>query len=234
MRSTQEAFNHTDGLAGQTPQAHAYGIRSLSLLRDAQDTSPVMVFEYGLDYEEAELGNGTDTVVGQVPASSLPEGTFTLGRVVLSHIRYNVAAVMHANGNNLPGTFQNLHILGNNVTLGQTTYQLGDYKYTFSSVAGDFTQTGSNGAIPTVTAAGGVRLVQEGAEVVLYLPVNIVSSASVQSDMDVAFVLNTDKCFRWQDDEDTAGNATDVLDATPIGTEPVLHFGANSYAATLQ
>ncbi len=233
VRATTEPFTHTDSLAGQTPRQHIYGIRALSLYRTAADPAPLLLFDHGNNFVEAPLANGSDTVVGRVAAATLPDDTFTMGRVVLSHIGYHVDAVMHASGNNLPGTFRNLHVFGNNVLLDAQTFQRGDYRYVFSSIAGDFTQQGANGPLPSVSAANGVSLVQEGDEVVLYLPANIVTSPDVQADVNVSFTLNTDKCFRWQDQE-VAGNALNVFDTTPGSTEPVLKFGANSYLVTMQ
>jgi len=51
MRADTLPFAHDDGLAGETPIAHASGMRKLQLFRDIDDPSPVTIFDCGIQKE---------------------------------------------------------------------------------------------------------------------------------------------------------------------------------------
>jgi hypothetical protein len=233
MRGTEAPFSHTDGRAGQTPRQHVEGIRSFSVLRQRNDPSPVLVFDHGSGYVEAGLNEGDDTIVGQANVADLPAGHFAVGRVVLSHQRYIVTSTMHATGHNLPGEFRNLHILGNDVTIDQATFQRGDYRFVFHTGGQDWTQQGSQGTTPNVAPGSRIDMVVEGEETALYFELGLDISPEVTSDVHASITLNMHHCFRW-DDEELTGYAADVFDSTPTGFEPVRQFGANTYTITFE
>ena len=155
LRATTAPFAHSDGLAGQTPIAHSSGMRSFQLFKDAADPSPLTVFDYGTGFVEAGYDDGDDTVVAEVDPQGLVAGTYTIGRVVHSHVRYRVAATMHASGYVLPGEFDNLQVMSDETLLDGVLRDRGYYEYVFHALGNDYPQTGNDAPVPEYLGSGG-------------------------------------------------------------------------------
>jgi hypothetical protein len=229
MRANTKPFAHTDGLSGQTPIAHASGMRKFQLLKDASDPSPVTIFDYGTGFVEAGYNDGDDTVVATVPIKTLTTGVYTVGRTVHSHVRYQVSATVHAFGLNVPGTFDNVQVMSDDTLLDGVMRNAGHYDYRFTAAGQSYPATGENAPVPTYLDTGGFGVKFESGEWAYYFPVALTLSPDVPTDVDMVMEVNMYQSFRWQD-QGGAGNAAGVFDVTPPTFEPVLRFGANSYA----
>ena len=233
MRSTTAAFTHTDGLSGQTPIAHTSGIKSLQLLRDPNDDNPLTVFDFGQDAMEVDYADGADTLVYTADSAELPTATFTIARVVHSWVKYRIEATMHASGFDLPGEFDNFQALSDNTMYEGTLYQSGDYEYLFDAGSMTFPASGSDAPVPEYEVGGGFSVRFEDGEWAYYFPVNLPVTSELTSDLTLVLEVNMHESFRWMD-EPTAGFTDGVFDATPTTFEPVLQFGANSFALTVE
>lgn len=233
LRSSAAPFPHADGLSGQTPLAHASGMRSFQLFADPSDPTPVVVFDLGTGFVEVDYADGADTVVATVPASSLTAGTFTLGRVVHSHVRYRVAATMHAQGMSLPGEFDNLQVMSDGTLLDGALRDAGYYEYAFVAGAQSFPASGTDAPVPEYLGSGGFSVVVEGSEWAYYFPVSLVVDPGTATDVDVYMDVNMHESFRWQE-QALPDYAAGVFDATPVAAEPVVRFGANSHAVSVE
>lgn len=233
FRSTTEAFDHQDGLAGQTPLEHYSGVRKLQLFRDASDPNPVTVFDFGSDFVEIGYNEGDDTAVYSVPASTLELGTYTLARTVHSHVRYRVTSTMHVAGFPLPGEFDCLQVLSDDTMLAGQLYDHGYYEYVFTSGAQSFPTSGSNAPLPLSAETGGFTAKFENGEWAYYYAVELVVTPDIADDIDVVLNVNMHESFRWQD-EPLPLYQPGVFDTTPVDFEPVVKFGANSYWMTLE
>ncbi|MCC6999955.1 MAG: hypothetical protein IT370_35480 [Deltaproteobacteria bacterium] len=229
VAATAATFPHSDGLSGQTPRLHRNGIRSFQLLRNMGDPQPLHVFDHGDGFVEASYDDGADTVVGSARAASLTAGTYTVGRVVLSHVRYQVDSTLHAGGFDIPGRYDNVQVLSERTTLDGTARARGWFRYVFTGGASSYPLEGVGGApVPTGPTGSSLVTALEGGELALYFPVQLVVNPAVTSDVHEVIEFNVDQCFRWQD-QTQAGYQPAVFDSTPSGYEPVLRFGANSF-----
>ncbi|MFO0553846.1 MAG: hypothetical protein U0271_36020 [Polyangiaceae bacterium] len=232
FKSTTAPFAHADGLAGQTPSVHKSGLRSLTLLRDANDPSPFVVFDLGQDSIEIDYADGADTLVYTAHAADLPAGTFTVARVVHNYVRYDVAATLHNGALMLAGTFDNLQVLSDASLVDGTVRDAGYYEYVFHTGGSSFPTSGSNAPIPEWQSAGGFSVRFENGEWAYYFPVSLPLDPNLAQDASVTFEVNMHESFRWQDQALT-DYATGVFDVTPTSFEPVMQFGANSFAVTV-
>lgn len=224
---------HTDDLAGQTPQDQRIGIRGLTLFKSSSDATPFVVFDHGANAVEAGLNDGDDTLVGTTTISSLVPGTYVLARVAVSHVRYVVGATMHGPVT-VPGAFQNFQVLSTNSTIDGQTYDKGHYTYVFTAGGQTLgTQTGENAPVPQVPSTGGVTLESAGSESAYVFPVNLTIPSDLAAPVRIDFTVNTHEDFRWQDQQ-MPGYAEGVFDVTPTTFEPVLRFGANSFSLALR
>lgn len=233
LRASTKPFPQTDGLSGQTPLSHASGIRKFQLFKDASDTSPVTVFDHGNGYVEAGYGDGDDTVVGTVVAKTLPAGTYTLGRVVHSHVRYRVAATVHAGGLDVPGEFENLQIMSDHTEIDGVIHDHGHYEIAFHAGGQTFPTSGEGAPEPVFPSSGGFSVKIEEGQWAYYFPTAVVIVPETPVDVDVVMEVNMFESFRWMD-QIGGHNAPLVFDVTPPTFEPVLRFGANSYAVYVE
>lgn len=234
LRASTAPVAHSDGLSGQTPSDQKIGIRKLTLLKSASDPSPLVVFDHGAEAVEAGLNDKDDTVVATVAAKALQAGTYKIARVGISHVRYRVAATMHAAGQSVPGTFDNLQVLSDGSNVDGATRNKGHFRFTFE-VGGNAvaTQDGESGPLPETPAGGGITLDTTGTESAYVFPVNIPVDPSVATDVKLVFAINTHENLRWQD-ESSPSYQSGVLDVTPTAYEPVKSFGANSFQLILE
>lgn len=218
-----------DGAAAQTPSAQSMGIRKLVLLRSASDGAPLVAFDHGASAIEAGLDAGDDTLVADVPLSTLSAGRFTIARVVVSHVRYRVAATMHAQGQAVPGVFDNLQVLSDGSLVDGQSWNRGHYRFTFEAGGAPLaTQTGENGPLPIARSGGGLEMQTSGSETAYVFPVDLVVDPTNVDDVKLTFEIDTKDDFRWQD-QAAAGYAPGVFDTTPASFEPVTSFGANAF-----
>ncbi len=233
MRSTTAPITHSDGLSGQTPSAHTSGVKSLKLYRDPNDDNPATVFDFGQEAAPVDYADGADTLVYTANAAELPAATFTVARVVHSWVKYRIDATMHASGFDLPGEFDNFQALSDDTMFEGTLYQSGDYEYLFDAGSMTFPASGSDAPVPEYDAAGGFSVRFEDGEWAYYFPVNLPVTPDLPTDLTLVLAVNMHESFRWMDEAGT-GFTDGVFDATPTTFEPVLQFGANSFALTIE
>lgn len=233
LKANTDPFTQTDGLSGETPLAHSSGMRKYQLFKDANDASPITVFDYGTGFVEAGYENGDDTVVATVDPKTLPEGLYTLGRVVHSHVRYRIAATLHSGALTLPGEFDNLQVLSDGTLIDGVKHDHGYYNYVFKTGNQSYPTTGTNAPVPTYAGTGGFSVKFENGEWAYYFPVHLTLVKNLPADIDMVMEVNMRECFRWED-QMTAGFAPGVFDVTPTTFEPVKKFGANSFAVYLK
>jgi len=233
FRSSTAPFPHDDGLAGQTPLSHVSGLRKLQLYPSPTDPNPLTVFDFGSDFVEVSYADGADTPVYTVPASTLPQGLYTVARVVHSHVRYEVASTMHVNGQALPGTYQNLQVLSDGTLLDGQLRNHGYYEYVFSTGYVDFPISGDNAPVPEWSETGGFSTKLENGEWGYYFPIELWVTPELTEDVDIVLEVNMHESFRWQDQSEP-GFAPGVFDTVPTAFEPVKRFGANDFALSLE
>ncbi len=228
IRAEASDFAHADGFSGQTPAAHVNGIRSFHLLQGRDDAAPQLVFDHGMSFVEASYDDGADTVVGVAPHADLEPGHYDYGRVVLSHLRYQVDATMHANGLHFAGVFDNVQVLSDGTELDGEVRERGWFRYVFEAAGQRFPREGVGGVpIPTAPAGAPIETVLEDGQLALYFPVDIDLAADVPADVHQVIEFNVHESFRWED-EDGDRYEEGIFDTTPAGYEPVRRFGANA------
>ncbi len=232
LRATTKPVTHADAWSGQTPRSQRMGVRGLSLGKSANDPNPWTVFDLAAGYVEAPLDDGADTIVAKIPTSSLHAGNWFWAKTFVSHVRYEVDAVVHALGASVPGTFQNVQVLSNDTTIDGTKHDAGWYSFAFATGSSTYGPvTGANGPLPQ-TSGPNLTLTIENGKASYGFPVQL-DVTGVDRDYDVILEANTEGDFRW---EDTAGpgHASATFDVDPPATfEPVKQFGANSLALKL-
>jgi hypothetical protein len=229
--SSTAPFSHSDVLSGQTPITHLSGLRSYRIFRDDSDVEGVSVFDLGQGFIEVSYDDGADTLVATVPLKNIPEGTYTRGQVVHTHVRYRIAATAHNAGFAVPGEFDNLQVMSDGTTINGATYQSGHYEYVFNAAGSSFPLKGEGAPIPQQASTGGFAVKLVDGQWIYEFPVNVVIDHSLTSDVDAAIKVNMFESFRWQD-QDAPGYAPQIFDVTPLSFEPVVKFGANSFVVT--
>ncbi|MEO7091974.1 MAG: hypothetical protein ABI175_01910 [Polyangiales bacterium] len=232
VRSTTAPFAHADGFAGQTSRATKQGIRSLRLFKTAGD-APVIVFDHGKGFVEAGYDDGNDTVVGQSPVAKIPAGRYTIAQIPVTHSAFRVSSTMHASGMTLPGEFDCVETLSDDVTLGGTPHAMGWYRYVFETGGEKYPQEGSGALLPSSPTTGGFTMKTVGGETFYEVPIDLVMDPTVTTDVHVVMDVNMDRSFRWED-QGAAGYATGVYDTTPTSYEPIRRFGANSFVVRFE
>ena len=234
IRTSAAPITHADGLAGQTPASHRIGIKSLTLLRSADDTSPLEVFDLGKVGVDTPLDDGSDTIVARVPARSLTAGTFTIASVGVSFVSYRVAARVHAAGYPaVDGLLSTTQAMSDGFTLPGATApaRQGDFRSVFSVGGSPVGSRDGNEAVPRVGNAAGIHLETTASDAFYVFPANVLVDPEVQRDVAVDFDMNVHEDFRWED-QNKAGYSAGVFDTTTVDYEPVRSFGANSVTIT--
>jgi len=235
VRTNTDAFTHLDGYAGQTSRDAYQGIRRFELLRSADDRDPLVLFDHGDAFVEAGYNDGDDTLVASVPVAGLRPGHYTLGRNVVTHSRYRVDAVMHASGLVLPGEFDNVQVLSEGTEIDGVVRPQSWFRYIFRTGGMDYPLEGTGAPLPTEpTTTGGFTLTFDGGEAAYAYPLDItLDTPTPTEDLHIVMEVNMFEAFRWED-QDLPGYADGVLDSTPIASEPVRRFGANSLDVYLE
>ena len=227
MRATAAPVPHTAGTSGATPRAYSSGIRSLELLRTADDPSPARIFSYGDGYVEASYDDGADTIVGSAAIADLPTGTFTWARAVHTHVRFTLPATAHTPYGVLPGDLDALLVLSDRTTLDGVARAHGDYRYVFRYAGMALPSEGAGFPIPAVES-GGFTMRLEAGETSYAFPVALEVRNDLADDVHVVFEINTHESFRWTE-QDAPGYVAGAFDLSALGTEPIVQAGANSY-----
>lgn len=232
VRASTKPTTHLDGWSGQTPRAQSMGVRALTLGKGPLDPAPWTVFDLAAGFVEAPLNDGADTIVAKVPASTILAGNYVYARAYVSHVRYEVDAVVHALGASVPGTFRNVQVLSNGTTIDGVTRDSGWYSFSFSTGSQTFGPvTGPNGPLPQ-TSGPGITLTVEDGKASYGFPVAL-DALATNRDVDVVMEANTEADFRWEETAG-AGHTDGAFDVDPPSTfEPVHQFGANSLALSL-
>ena len=229
--STHDPVAHAPATQGQTPRDWVSGIRSLHLLRREDDPAPLLVFSHGDGFVEGSYADGADTIVGSAPIADLVPGTYTSARVVHTHVRFTIDATLHAGFGPMPGVLEDLLVLSDRTTLDGVERARGDYRFTFRTAGMSFPTEGSNFFIDPIAGGGFTTRVEEG-ETAYYFPVSLLVNDRLTEDMHVYFEVNVHEGFRWTD-SDMTDYEPGVFDMTPLGTEPIVQAGANTYSYRL-
>ena len=221
------------GTSQETPTDQRVGIMGLTLLKDPADPSPLVVLAPATPID-TPYNAGSDTVIGSVPASALPAGSYTVVRVPVAYVNFTVAGTYHLAGVGYAGDFSDVIALTTGVTLDGATRARGWYSTAFSinGVMKGSAMTGSNADIAQPGSTSGIALDLTGPVAAYVFGVNLTIPPDITSDMDIVFTVNTYEDFHWQDENDT-GYQTGVFDVSAGAIEPVTQLGANSFTVAL-
>ncbi|MBX3185447.1 MAG: hypothetical protein KF819_00475 [Labilithrix sp.] len=233
LKGSTEPVAHADAYAGQTPTRQIVAVRSLWLLRSADDPSPVRVADLGARAVETDLATGARKDIATVALSSVPAGTYTVAKVGAAYVRYSVSARLHANGFPTDGRYDNVQALSNGASIDGTTRAKGWYRFAFAVGPTELGAVEGDGApLPALAQGGGMTLDASGPEAFYVFPANLVVDGSLQEDMRLTCEVNVHESFRWQD-LTQAGYTAKVYDTTPTTFEPVMSFGASAFSLVL-
>lgn len=213
----------SDGLSGQTPKQYVMGLGRFDILRSPGDPAPVTVFDHG--QKPVEVNLLSETLGGSRPLAELPPGTYSHGRVLLTHARFAVAAVVHAgSGVLLPGDISSVVALSDGTIDGKPWTQ-GQATFSFAG----FTVPGT---VPALPSTAGGTIVSSGGRTWLVFPFpEPLAVGSSGADHKATIIYQVYESFRWQD-QDKAGYQPKTFDVDPLAMsfEPVLNFGATGYS----
>lgn len=234
LRATTKPIAHPDGWSGETPKKQLLGVRALTLGASANDPNPWTVFDLAGGFIEAPVDDAADTVLAKIPRSALKAGTYVYAKAYVSHVRYEVDAVVHALGMSAPGTFQNVQVLSDGTNVEGATRASGWYSFSFVAGSQKFGPvTGDQGPLPQTTG-GGITLTVENGKASYGFPISLaIAESTPDADVDVILEANTHEDFRW-DDTPGAGHAAKAFDVDPPSTfEPVKQFGPSSLTLSI-
>jgi hypothetical protein len=226
LRASHEPVPHVPTTSGQTPREWRGGIRSLALLRDRDDPSPMVVFSHGDDYVEVSYDDGADNVVGSAPIAALRTGTYTWARVVHTHTRFAVDARIHTPVGPVPGDIDALLVLSDRTVIDGETHARGHYEYDIRAGGTVYPLAGEGLVLPP-SDSGGFAVTTEDGEMVYYFPA-LVTVAPITEDTHFIFEVNVHEGFRWIDQPSPAF-VDGQLDVSVAETERIVQVGANSY-----
>lgn len=225
--TTPRSFS--DGFAGQTPKTYVMGLARYELMTSATDPAPVVAFDHGHNPVDVDLLG--QTLAGTARIADIPAGSYTHGRVLLTHSRFTIAATVHA-GVPVPGTITTVVALSD-TTINGAPWKQNQASFTFK--AGTLEQT-VPASLPALPSTGGGTVVQQGGKtwLVFPFPKPITISSATARDHDATIIYKVFESFRWQD-ETAAGYQTDVFDVDALKqtVEPVKNYGATGYAIEL-
>jgi hypothetical protein len=216
----------------ETPVDQRAGLSGLTLLKDANDPSPLVLLDSPSPIV-TPYNAGSTTLLGTVPASSLVAGTYTIARIPVAYVNFTVAGTYHYEGMAIPGDFTDLIALSAGVSLDGAVRDRGWWSSSFS-VAGmtEGSVTGENAEIAQPGAASGIALDLSGSVAAYVFPINLTVPASIEESSEILFTVNTYEDFHWTD-QTMAGYTTGVFDVSPGSFEPVTQLGGNSFTVTL-
>ena len=233
LRGSVTPVAHADGFAGETPEHQIAAIKSLVLYRTMSDPDPVTVFDLGGHAIEADLVTGETVDIATVPFVSIPAGTYTYAKVGTAYVKYTVDARLHSTVA-VDGQYDNIEALSDGAIIDGIAREKGWYRFQFAQGSTTYGSVeGDNAPIPAVPAGGGITLDTSGADSYYAFPALVVIDPSTTVDQRAICDVNVHESFRWMDQE--LPDYTDgIYDTTPTSYEPVMSFGANSFALSLE
>jgi hypothetical protein len=229
IKGDKTATTFSDGFVGQTPKEYKMGLGRYDIMKSPSDPAPVTVFDHGATPVDVDL-LGT-TLAGSAKIAALPAGTYTHGRVLLTHATFTVAATVHA-GVPWPGDIRVVTALsdttidGKSWTQGQTT---------FTFIAGTIQQT-VPGVIPPLPSTGGGSVVQVGGKtwMIFPFPTPLTLYPALTQSYQGTMIYKVFESFRWEDQSLTGYTAKVFdVDALKMTFEPVKNFGATGYSVEI-
>lgn len=233
LRGSTAPVAHADNFASQTPKSQNVAVKSLWLLKSANDPSPLKVVDLGTKAVETDLVSGKTNDIGTVALSTLPAGTYTIAKVGVAWVRYRVAARLH-NGVATDGRYDNVEALSDGVVFDGQARQKGWFRSAFG--VGDTTYAtveNDDAPLPQLASSGGMTLETVGPDSFYVFPMQVTIDPNEPKDQRIVCEVNVHESFRWKD-EVAAGYATDVFDTTPTSYETVMSFGASAFSLTLE
>jgi len=233
LRGSVAPVPHADGFASQTPQSQYVAVKSLWLLKSADDPSPLKVADLGTQAVETDLVSGKTNDIATVSLKSLPAGTYTIAKVGVAWVRYRVTARLH-NGVATDGRYDNVEALSDGVVFEGKARQKGWFRSAFG--VGDTTYgtlENNDAPLPQLPSSGGMTLETTGPDSFYVFPMHVTIDPSEPKDQRIVCEVNVHESFRWKD-EVTPGYASNVFDTTPTAYEPVMSFGASAFSLSLE
>jgi hypothetical protein len=171
--------------------------------------------------------------VGHAPLSRVPAGTYTRAQVVVTHSRFTVSSTMHPGMGAFPGDFDCVQALSDGTEIDGQVRSRGWYRYVFVAGGMSFPQEGANAPLPAQATTGGFTMKTNGGETYYEIDVNLVVPPAMDRDVTVVMAVNMHEAFRWQD-QALPGYLPNVYDTTPVSFEPVMRYGANTFALAVE
>ncbi|MFO0665516.1 MAG: hypothetical protein U0174_16290 [Polyangiaceae bacterium] len=232
VRATAATFPHQDGLASLQPKDERLWIKSLAF-DYANGPSNLKVFEL-TDAKETPINDKDETLVAEVPISTLTNGTAIKAHVAVTTVAYRVPTKLHWNNMTVDGEILGHQAMSNGAVLGGSPRNSGYYTVDFlfggNKVAGT---SGESAPLPTGPVGGGFELSLDQGVAYYSFPLSLPISNSVKSDLKMYMTLNVDHNFRWVDSK-KADYVAGAWDTEPPTFEEVVRFGANSFALSLE
>lgn len=233
LRGSTTPVPHADAFSSQTPASQNVAVKSLWLLKSADDPSPLKVADLGTNAVETDLVSGKTNDIATVALRSLPAGTYTIAKVGVAWVRYRVAARMH-DGVAVDGRYDNVEALSDGVVIDGQPRSKGWFRSEFG--VGDTTYGAYEGAdapLPQLPSSGGMTLETTGPNSFYVFPMHVTIDPNEPKDQRIVCEVNVHESFRWQD-QAQAGYASKVFDTTPTTYEPVMSFGASALSLFLE
>lgn len=233
LRGSTTPVPHADGFASQTPQSQNVAVKSLWLLKSADDPAPLKVADLGTAAVETDLVSGKTIDIATVSLKSLPAGTYTIAKVGVAWVRYRVAARLH-DAVATDGRYDNVEVLSDGVLFEGVARKKGWFRSAFGIGDTTYGTLESDGApLPQLPSSGGMTLETVGSESYYVFPMHVTIDPNEPKDQRIVCEVNVHESFRWKD-ELTAGYAQNVFDTTPTTYEPVMSFGASAFSLYLE
>ncbi len=233
LRGSVTPVPHTDGFSSQTPKSQNVAVKSLWLLKSADDPAPLKVADLGTNAVETDLVSGKTNDIATVSLKSLPAGTFAIAKVGVAWVRYRVAARLH-NGAATDGRYDNVEALSDGVVFDGKTRKKGWFRSEFGIGDTTYATLENDGApLPQLASSGGMTLETVGPDSFYVFPMHVTIDPNEPKDQRIVCEVNVHESFRWKD-ELTSGYAANVFDTTPTTYEPVMSFGASAFSLYLE
>ena len=233
LRGSITAVSHIDGFAGETPRHQIAAIKTLLLYRTMTDLDPVKVFDLAERAVEADLVTGDTIDIATVPLRSIPAGTYTYAKVGTAYVKYTVDSRLHSTLT-VDGQYNNIEALSDGALIDGIARKKGWYRFQFAQGGTTYgTVEGDDAPIPAVPAGGGITLDSSGVDSYYAFPALVVIDPTATIDQRAICDVNVHESFRWMDQAEPR-YAAGVYDTTATTYEPVMSFGANSFALSLE
>ena len=233
LRGSVTPVPHADGFASQTPKSQNVAVKSLWLLRAANDPSPLKVADLGTAAVETDLVSGKTNDIATVSLKSLPAGTYTVAKVGVAWVRYRVAARLH-DAVATDGRYDNVEALSDGIVFDGQTRNKGWFRSEFGIGDTTYATVENNDApLPQLPSSGGMTLETNGPDSFYVFPMHVTIDPDETKDQRVVCEVNVHESFRWKD-ESSSGYSANVFDTTPTAFEPVMSFGASAFSLFLE